>query len=567
MRGVRMKILHASGIALIALLAWPQITAAQRSKPVPHAIGHPQQAPAQAPAKAEFSARSNTAGKGSPAPFWTPLTNQPNFLADGASVPMLMTDGTVLVQDAGFPDWWKLTPDENGSYINGTWTQVASLQPGYSPLYHSSAVLPDGRLIVEGGEYNFDISFTNEVWTNLGAIFDPIANTWTPMTPPPFFGGIPPRGIAQTIGDASSVILPNGTYMQANCCTVEQALLDAKTLTWTSTGAGKFDTNNEEGWTLLPNGKVLTVDAFVPVNIPYEPTGMNSEIYNPRTGTWSSAGSTVVQLWDSWLTCGELSQPFPNQPTFELGPGVLRPDGTVFYMGADTCPDPTTASGFASGHTAIYNSFTGKWKAGPDIPGGNNIADGPAALEPNGKVLMFASPSFGAPPSAFFEWDGKNITPAPATPNTPIDGSFFGNMLVLPTGQILFTDFSNDIEIYTPTPGHPENTEPIVIFTPIFLKGGQSYKIYGFRFNGISQGSAYGDDVQGATNYPLVRITNLITGHVQYSRTHDHSSMAVASDEFVSTHFDVPGNQERGISKLEVVANGVASDPVFVFVE
>jgi hypothetical protein len=63
-----------------------------------------------------------------------------------------------------------------------------------------------------------------------------------------------------------------------------------------------------------------------------------------------------------------------------------------------------------------------------------------------------------------------------------------------------------------------------------------------------------------------VRITNLITKHVIYSRTHDHSSMAVASDAIVSTHFDVPAAQESGPSVLEVVANGIASQPVFVWI-
>jgi hypothetical protein len=83
----------------------------------------------------------------------------------------------------------------------------------------------------------------------------------------------------------------------------------------------------------------------------------------------------------------------------------------------------------------------------------------------------------------------------------------------------------------------------------------------------MTQGAAYGDDVQAATNFPLVRITNLETSHVFYSRTHDHSSMAVASNELVSTHFDVPATQERGLSLLEVVANGIASDPMFVLVQ
>jgi hypothetical protein len=561
MQGTNIKFLQTFGITLIALLAWPQFAGAQRLKPIPHPVSAVQHAPAQAQAKAQVAGQSNLPANQAPASPWTPMTNQPNFLVDGASVPILLTDGSVLVQDAGFPDWWKLTPDKNGSYVNGTWTQVASLPATYSPLYHSSAVLPDGRLIIEGGEYllNADQTALIPTWTPQGAIYDPIANTWTQIAPPPFFTGFGSH--PQTIGDAQSVVLANGTYMQANCCTVEQALLNSKTLTWTQTGSNKFDINDEEGWTLLPNKKVLTVDAYVPLGIPFMPDGTNSEIYDPRTGSWSSAGSTKVQLWDSSAACGGEAV-----ATFEVGPAVLRPDGTVFYTGSNTCPDPSTASGFASGHTAIFNSFTGKWTAGPDMPGGNNIADGPAALEPNGKVLMFASPGFGDAPSAFFEWDGRNISSVPGTPNTPGDGSFFGNMLVLPTGQILFTDFSDDIEIYTPTPGHPQNAEPIVLFTPIFLDRGHSYQIFGFRFNGVSQGAAYGDDIQGATNYPLVRITNLITGHVFYSRTHDHSSMAVASNDLVSTHFDIPSNQEVGISKLEVVANGIASNPVFVLV-
>jgi hypothetical protein len=45
-----------------------------------------------------------------------------------------------------------------------------------------------------------------------------------------------------------------------------------------------------------------------------------------------------------------------------------------------------------------------------------------------------------------------------------------------------------------------------------------------------------------------------------------HSSMAVASNALVSTHFDVPSAQERGFSALQVVANGIASPPVYVLV-
>ena len=76
-----------------------------------------------------------------------------------------------------------------------------------------------------------------------------------------------------------------------------------------------------------------------------------------------------------------------------------------------------------------------------------------------------------------------------------------------------------------------------------------------------------GDDWQAATNYPLVRITNRLTHHVFYSRTHDFSSMSVANDDPVSARFDVPASQEKGLSLLEVVANGVASEPVAILVK
>jgi hypothetical protein len=536
-----------SALALLTVLLFPGLALAQVRllEPLPHAVGHPQSL-SRPPAAGARSAGALSAAGGSDAAAstWTPLTHQLN-LFNGASNPILLTDGTVLVQDAGFDDWYQLTPDQHGSYVNGTWKQIA-LAP-YNPLYHSTAVLPDGRMIIEGGEYlcTFSPAACNPVWTDLGAIYDPVTNTWRPVAPPSGWS---------TIGDAQSIVLPDGTYMQANCCTDQQALLDARTMTWTETGAGKFDPNDEEGWTLLPDRKVLTVDAYVPIPpFPYTPQGTNSELYNPWSGMWSSAGSTRVQLWDSAAACGAESV-----ATFELGPGVLRPNGTVFYSGANSC---------GAGNTAIYDSRRGTWRAGPKFPGGNDVADGPAALEPDGRVLVMASPGFGNTPSTFFEWNGRRLSAVPGPPNAPIDSSYLGDMLVLPTGQILFTDFSNDIEIYTPRGRPRPQWRPVVLFTPLVIAPGRAYQLAGIRLSGMSQGAAYGDDVQASTNFPIVRITNLRTGDVFYSRTHDFSSVAVASDDVSWTRFDVPADQEPGPSELQVVASGIASRPVMVLVK
>jgi len=108
------------------------------------------------------------------------LTNLRNQPPDGAGISFLLTDGTVLTQGGQGQDWWKLTPDINGSYVNGTWSQVASLAANYDPWAFASQTLADGRVLIEGGEYNFG-SFS---FTNMGAVYDPAANTWTPLTPP-----------------------------------------------------------------------------------------------------------------------------------------------------------------------------------------------------------------------------------------------------------------------------------------------------------------------------------------------------------------------------------------------
>jgi hypothetical protein len=525
-------------LVFIAVLALPCLVAAQskpRLKPLPPKKGTMMQAAIRHDSSSAWQ-----------------LPAQPPVLdyADcGIGSPVLLTDGTVLIQDDGCQDWWKLTPDASGSYLNGTWSEIASLPADYSPLYHSTAVLPDGRVIIEGGEYNF----LTPAWTNLGAIYDPVADAWTPVDPPSFFGTC--CGIGhQTIGDAQSVVLANGTYMQANCCTTQGALLDARTMTWSPTGRGKFDVNDEEGWTLLPNGQVLTVDAYVPVGIPYIPDGTNSEVYVPGSGKWHSAGSTVAQLWDSRATCGQ------THATFEVGPGVLRPDGTVFYTGANTC------GGGQPGHTAIYNTQTGTWSAGPDFPPNLNVADGPAVLEPNGKVLVMASPGFGNPPSQMLEWDGTNLTEIAGPANIASDGSFYGNFLNLPNGQILFTDFYT-VQIFTPDAGYNPAWAPRISSVPSRVSAGESYTLSGHLLNGMSQGAAYGDDNQMATNFPIVRITNNATGHVFYARTHDHSTMAVAFHGLSSTQFDVPAGIETGASQLVVVANGIPSSPVNVTVQ
>jgi hypothetical protein len=483
--------------------------------------------------------------------------------------PLLLTDGTVIVSDCGYlGNWYKLTPDITGSYANGTWTQIATMPVingvQYAPLANASAVLPDGRVILMGGEYNWQYHMNRAVWTSLGAIYDPVANTWTPVSPPAGAGWTGTNGNGG-IGDAQSTVLADGTFLLAACCGYPDvdALFDATNLTWTSTGAPNAGQlyQDEQGYTLLPNGNVLTVDIWTGCSSPGSCTGpdpTNAEQYNPSTGTWSSAGNTVVSLVDPYA-CGN----------YEIGPAPLRPDGTVVQFGGNTgCTGDADPTG-------IYNSNTGIWIAGPNVPevcGPNGttqctLEDSPAAVLPNGNILFAASAFAGMVvdelPTHFFEFTTGNAINQVADDfaGSAIPSSDY-NFLVLPNGQILATVGLDQLEFYTPTGSPDPSWAPVISTSPSSVYPGTTYTITGTQLNGLTQGAYYGDDYQMATNYPIVQITNAATGHVFYGRTFNISNRSVAPGVSVSTDFTVPANIEWGPSTLVVIANGIPSTPV-----
>jgi hypothetical protein len=493
---------------------------------------------------------AGTAGMASP---WTPLQNPPPFGTPGTM--LLESDGTVLVHNepdnnttGGTNEWWKLTPAADGSYVDGTWSQIASMPADYTPLYFGSAILPDGRMIVEGGEYIGE----NAVWSSQGEIYDPVSNTWASVAPPPGW---------TNIGDAASEVLPDGTFMLQHSCNtcltnpdpvVDQALLNAKTLTWTVIpGTGKEEPNDEEGWTLLPSGQLLTLDVWEGIG--------GTQFYNPGSQTWSFAGDTVaggdpVNLW----------------PVVEIGPQAEMPGGNVFVVGAgsSTQEPPTPCTTDAPTQTALYDNQSATWSAGPQIPaiGGEEYGatDGPAATLPDGDVLFDASACVYNTPTHFFLYNASSstITQIPDAPNAQNDTSYATRMLVLPNGQVLYNDGTSQMEVYT-AGGTPKGSwkPSITSLSSTTLAPGSSYSLSGTQLAGLDQGAVYGDDVQDSTNFPLVQITNKMTGVVTYARTSNWSSVSVAPGAGSSTDFTIPPGTPAGKSTLVVVANGIASPP------
>jgi hypothetical protein len=482
-------------------------------------------------------------------PF-TGLVNQP---PGSGYLTMLLTDGSVLMQsinDAGI--FYELSPDSQGSYVNGSWRQISSPPVGYEPYAGAEVVLADGRVLFVGGEYNqnvYVLPFAPSGLTNMSAIYDPVADQWQMIAPPP--------GVAY-IGDVPSGVLPDGSFLFGDKLGRDMWRLDPATLTWTSVpSTGKADNFAEEGWTLLPDGDFFTIDVGNP---------LHAEHYDLPSAQWYSDGDTPDLLSSpptSPLTYG----PAPVQvvggvtygpgptgtyfPPGEIGPALLLPNGTVFATGA--------ASNGSPAHTAIYMpgatpADSGSFVAGPDFELGDDAGDSPAALLPSGHPLI-ATPS-----GRFYEYDGAALSVTGSLPNDGGNTEYF--VLPLPSGQVLVTGGSVTW-VYNGAGGPNPAWAPTIAAAPATVMRGSTYVISGTQFNGLSQAAAVGDELDAATNYPLVRITNQASGHVIYARTHGHSTMGVATgNTTVSTSFDVPMNAETGQSSLVVVANGIASQPV-----
>jgi hypothetical protein len=153
---------------------------------------------------------------------------------------------------------------------------------------------------------------------------------------------------------------------------------------------------------------------------------------------------------------------------------------------------------------------------------------------------------------------------------------------MLPNGQVLFTDGinvnsgqpRNGVWTYTPNGTPNPAWQPTITSFPPVITRNTTYSIFGTLFNGMSQTNYYGDDLQNASNYPIVQVTITGSGHVYYGRTHDHSAMGVALTTLpVSTKFELwtcPQTKgsacvpETGAATLRVIANGIPSDPVNV---
>jgi Kelch motif len=688
MKSQMTRVVSSFAVLALIVIAWPRFVAAQdRIKPIPHPFDIPQHAPAQGATQSQSRAAVKRASStGSAVSPWTPLTNQSPSGPNGIQIMIQATDGSILVQAYDGQSWMKLTPDAKGSYINGTWSTLAS-EP-VARLYFASQVLTDGRLFVAGGEYSGPGLLPN--WSNTGEIYDPLSNAWTIITPYPnqtncpfvyyvsgnttsgsaeiteiypyttgltvgeqvFGNGIPfpativsvdsPTQItisapaSQTVtanvvtfdeyyqltgclGDDPSTLLSSGKILVGDLVNANTYIYNVAANSWSPSGTKVYpDSSDEEGWTRTSEGTIVNYDLFQSVAT----NGSYAEKYNPKTGVWrgispsdGTAEGTIPQLSS------------PNLG-YELGPSLRLQDGRVFEIGATQ-------------HTALYNPVWNTWEAGPDISGTlNGIAspfgadDAPGAILPNGHVIFAAdagasgftssgnitagSPVItGIPSTALFQvfwsvsgtgipggayiasvdspsqvtisspatastsgdaiaWGGTfsnptelfefdplrnsihQITSTLPDANLPFEGSYPTRMLILPTGQLLFSDSSSQLWVYTSEDAPNPFLRPFI--TNVNSLGGGKFRLTGLQLDGQSSGAAYGDDDQMDSNYPIIRMVDS-HGNVLYARTSNWSKIAVGQDGIETVDFTPNPEVTPGNYWLIVSGAGISSFP------
>ncbi len=451
---------------------------------------------------------------------------------------MLLSDGSVMVHGgAGNASsaFYRLTPNSRGSYVHSTWSIMPRMK--LARLFYSSVVMPSGDVLILGGEYSGQNTKPTEV--DSGQIYDPVAKKWTRIMPFP----------QKTLGDAPTEVLPGGSVLAGSQNDAATYIYHPSSNTWTQTGSKlRGDWSSEESWVKLPDGSILSYD----LNSSIVSQTATAQRYIPSTGRWGSAG-TLPALLSS-----------PRQ-SYELGAGILLPDGRAFFLGAN-------------GQTAFYSSPTptnptGSWASGPVLPHHLAAGDAPAAMLPNGDVLMALSPkirtsrkhpnnSIYPRPARIFEYNPLSNHFTDVTPprfGLRLTHSYVTSMLVLPTGQVLLSDDRGRIAVYKPGGSPDPSWRPTI--RQIARSSSRNYILFGTQLNGLSEGAAYGDDNEMASNFPIVRLTDS-ANRVSYARTSYWSSTLVATGSSPEgVLFTMPAHDPPGEYSISVIANGIASAP------
>lgn len=312
----------------------------------------------------------------------------------------------------------------------------------------------------------------------------------------------------------------------------------------------------------------------------------HTAFYTPSSNTWAPGPDMRA----------DLTGPGGTIPNALFGAddaaAAILPNGHV-YLTADAGPNPIsldagTTAGSASVTLPTTAGLQSTWSVAQAdrkhtaIPRGAVIysVDSPTsitlgtfdssgnlvrinALQTQDKLSLVLGGVFSSPTQLFdLNPNAGTMTPiaAPAGSLLGSQPAFLTRMLVLPTGQLLLSDSSNQLYVYTPSGSPPESLRPAIF--DVDYTGDGVFKLTGTRLNGQSAGASYGDDDQMDENYPIVRLENPATGNVYYCRTTNWDSVRVGGNRPETVDFTLNPAVTPGRYELTVVGAGIASRSV-----
>ena len=414
------------------------------------------------------------------------------------------------------------------SFSGNSWSPAATKFYNDRSDEEGWAYLDDGRMLT------YDIFQTISKGSGYAELYDPVANVWSSISPADgHANGTLPVLSSSALGDELGPLL---------------RLLD---------------------------GRMIVVGA-----------NQHTGLYTPSTNTWA-AGPDLI---------GPISNPFGTIPNGLYGaddaPAAMLPNGHMITE-ADAGPNlvvqaTTTTTGSPvvtmPSTAGLQPTWPAKGSNTADIPSGTTIASVDSAtqvtLSANAKQTTTVNVTYGgtfSPPAALFDFNPATGTMTMMNvpdPNLQVSPSYIGRMLMLPTGQLLFNDSSNQMLVYNPDGLPPTASRPHI--TSVVANGGGSYTLTGTQIHGQSAGAAYGDDVQEDSNYPIVRLEKTVNQlgtcdpesatancTAYYARTSNWASAVVGGGSALQTvTFTVPAGVPSGKYWLTVSGAGLQSLPV-----
>jgi N-acetylneuraminic acid mutarotase len=300
----------------------------------------------------------------------------------------------------------------NQSAKAASWSSTGSLKT--ARLFHTSTLLPNGKVLVVGGQAASGV-------TNRAELFTPATGIWTNTS-----SMSTNRFVHTATLLLNGKVLVAGGWARSDFTNVlaSAELYDPATGSWTNTGS-MITRRAYHQAVLLPNGKVLVTGGggnnFAVTN--------SAELYDPSTGTWSATGAMTT-----------------NRAGFAA---VLLSNGSVLAVGGQPVRDLAISS------AELYNPSNGLWTVTGSMA--HDRADFSLAVLGNGKVLAIGGWDNTSLPAETEVYDSSNGTWSPSGELNTARYNARSTMLhdgkvLLAGGEEYDTPFSS-AELYDPSSG------------------------------------------------------------------------------------------------------------------